>query len=1769
MTTEHSSLTTSRDNRLARRRRSALLGRSQHGTHRIAHPTNAPALRLDHIAANTPVGIVGGRAEIIAKALYTNLPVSAMLAVGAFGIGLMHPTSATANTYSSTQSCATASDVGPDGVTRPANTNPVDGNGTYSSVLGCSASGGNTLGATALGAYSSVTGDGGVAIGFGASASTRATATGLSAVASGSASVAMGGRDTVAQGGTTTPVAVAGATASGIRAVAVGSGSRAAANSAIAIGDSATAASINNIAIGTGASATNAAVNYNAVAIGENATSTGGTALGSASRAVEASTALGAGAKATIQNSIAIGVRDDFQTIASGDGSIAVGGAATATGLTSIAIGRQSTSAANGAIALGQSANASGIGALALGGATGGFLSPGASQATGAYGVALGGGDGSTVGGVVQSGARAAGANSVAIGTASVANSQSSTAVGYNNQVTGARSGAFGTGNVVSGTASYAVGDPNIINGDGTFVTGNDNTVNGPNTAGNGNRINVHGSNNVLASTANASGSAVFGNTNTVNAQNAIVAGNGSTVTGAGGIVVGGGSSATAANALALGNAATASGANGAAIGLNAIASGTSSAALGLTATASGANALAFGSNAQASGGGATAIGQNTNASAQAAVAIGTLARSSGLLGLAIGSGSIVTGDYGIAIGSDAQAPGTFGVAIGNTARALYDNSLALGAGSRTGTAAPTGVGYATGTAAPTSEVSIGRAGAERRITNVSAGSAATDGVNVSQLTGVQNQFAGVIGGTVNPDGTYTRPTYATTGGTTATTVQGAFDNYNTAITNTAAVANRGFDVTTAQTGTGTVTGTAIANVAPGTRQTITAGNNIAIAQNGTDLTIATNPNLVADSLTTGGTVINTAGFINGATTLGATGLTIAGGPSVTTAGINAGNQVIANVAAGVAATDAVNLGQLQAIGAVADNSVQYDDTARTRTTLAGAASTDGGVTGGTTISNLHQGELTATSTDAVNGAQLFATNQQVTANTGAVAGNTTAITNLGNNLANGTIGPVQQSGTANRLALVAPGSTGAAPGALQTLGNLAAGTAATDAVNVSQLTGVQNQFAGVIGGTVNPDGTYTGPTYATTGGTTATTVQGAFDNYNTAITNTAAVANRGFDVTTAQTGTGTVTGTAIANVAPGARQTITAGNNIAIAQNGTDLTIATNPNLVADSLTTGGTVINAAGFTNGASTLGATGLTIAGGPSVTSAGINAGNQVIANVAAGVATTDAVNLGQLQAIGAVADNSVQYDDAAKTRTTLAGVASTDGGVTGGTTIGNLHQGELSATSTEAVNGAQLFATNQQVATNTGAIAGNTTAITNLGNSIASGTIGPVQQSGTANRLALVAPGSTGAAPGALQTLGNLAAGTAATDAVNVSQLTGVQNQFAGVIGGTVNPDGTYTGPTYTTAGGTTATTVQGAFDNYNTAITNAAATANRGFDITTARTGTGTVTGTVVANIAPGTRQTITAGNNIAIAQNGTDLTIATNPNLVADSLTTGGTVINAAGLTIAGGPSLTTNGINAGGKTVTNVAAGSIAAGSTDAVNGSQLAATNSSISALTTIVGGSTIGAVQRPGTGDRLNLVAAGASGAAPGAAQTLANVAAGLLAAGSTEAVNGGQLAATNLALATLGQSAVQYDDATRTGVTLNSGGSPVVLRNVAAGTLATDAVNVGQLGSGLASTLAAANEYTDVRINAVNFDLQTYKRDANAGTAGALASAALPQAFEPGKSLVAGGVGTYRGQAAFAVGVSRIFDDGHTILKAGVNRDTRGNSGANAGIGYQF
>ena len=77
---------------------------------------------------------------------------------------------------------------------------------------------------------------------------------------------------------------------------------------------------------------------------------------------------------------------------------------------------------------------------------------------------------------------------------------------------------------------------------------------------------------------------------------------------------------------------------------------------------------------------------------------------------------------------------------------------------------------------------------------------------------------------------------------------------------------------------------------------------------------------------------------------------------------------------------------------------------------------------------------------------------------------------------------------------------------------------------------------------------------------------------------------------------------------------------------------------------------------------------------------------------------------------------------------------------------------------------------------------------------------------------------------------------------------------------------------------------------------------------------------------------------NININNSGNNVTVELAKDINVDSVTTGDTVVNSDGLTIAGGPSVTKNGIDAAGNKVTNVAEGSIAQNSKDAVNGSQI---------------------------------------------------------------------------------------------------------------------------------------------------------------------------------------------------------------------------------------
>ena len=918
-----------------------------------------------------------------------------------------------------------------------------------------------------------------------------------------------------------------------------------------------------------------------------------------------------------------------------------------------------------------------------------------------------------------------------------------------------------------------------------------------------------------------------------------------------------------------------------------------------------------------------------------------------GAAGTAAFAGEASSIAFGTAASTDATAPGSiaFGtnaivnagatgaIALGTGATATGVNGIALGAGSVAARGPVTGytaIGLGAALQNSAGEVSVGAVGAERQITNVAAGSAPTDAVNVAQLTGVQAQI-----------------------GTIATNVV----QYNGAARDRVTLAGVG--------------GTTIANVAPGT-----IGATSTEAVNGAQL-FATNTNVTNN----GNTITNlTTRISNGG--IGALQYTNAATPTAPNGGVPTNDAALVgaavgpvalhNVANGVVAigsTDAVNGGQLALLSGQLGGSlplaVQYDDATRARVTFGGAGAAP------VALGNVAAGALGATSTEAVNGSQLFATN--------------TTVSNLTTRITNGAVGALQYANAAtpttpnggvpsNDVTLVG-GATGAV--ALHNVGNGGLAAGSTDAVNGGQLGGLGTSVAAGLGGSSRYDPATNGVTASLGfGGAQYGSVQSAFDAVNGAINGAingginVGVDPRYFRVLSTRAG-GSVTGTD--SVAIGPEATAAAANSVALG--------------------TGAVAVR--GGTAGYAALGLGGVqTSVGEVSVGSAGAE---RQITNVAAGTAATDAANVGQVAGVAAqvaaLGGTTVQYDNAAKSAITLGGGA-------GGTVIGNVAAGNIAAGSRDAVNGSQLAATNTQVAN-------NTTAIANLGNQVANGGAGPVQYSN---------PGSV-----------------------------------------TVPNGGTRTN-----------------------------------------------------------------------------DLTL-----------------VGAAAAPVA----------------LHNVAAGSIAAGSTDAVNGGQVHAL-----ALTAVNAVS----YATDANGTRTNTVTlAGGNAAAP---VTIANVAAGTVAAGSTEAVNGGQLNATNQAVATaqttangalaMGTNSVQYSPGRGT-VTFNDGGTATVLGNVGNGVSNTDAVNMGQMNAGMNTAVTQARAYTDGRIAALDFDLRSVRRDGYAGTSGALAAAGLPQAYEAGKGMLAIGGGTYAGQSAVAVGLSKAFGDGHTVVKLSGTYDSQGRTGGSGGIGYQF
>ncbi|PNK60986.1 YadA-like family protein [Psychrobacter sp. FDAARGOS_221] len=289
-------------------------------------------------------------------------------------------------------------------------------------------------------------------------------------------------------------------------------------------------------------------------------------------------------------------------------------------------------------------------------------------------------------------------------------------------------------------------------------------------------------------------------------------------------------------------------------------------------------------------------------------------------------------------------------------------------------------------------------------------------------------------------------------------------------------------------------------------------------------------------------------------------------------------------------------------------------------------------------------------------------------------------------------------------------------------------------------------------------------------------------------------------------------------------------------------------------------------------------------------------------------------------------------------------------------------------------------------------------------------------------------------------------------------------------------------------------------------------------------------------------------------------------------------TAINGSGDMVNAGEIITS--INsADGSTTTptklsNVADGEISATSKDAVNGSQLFATNEkveknagdiatnagNIANNTTNIAGNTASINKGLNLGDGVtaNNYQLGDTVEVTGdsnitTSTTAKGVEVGLAKDITVDSVTAGNTTVNNEGVVVKAPA----NDAGRTDVAvtaqgLNNGGNTIT--NLAPGIKPTDAVNVSQL-SDLGYKLS--NKIDDI------------EDDANAGVSSAMAMAALPQAYLPGKSMLTGGMASYNGEAAVAVGLSKLSDNGRWVFKISGSADTEGNAGGAVGAGFHF
>ena len=321
---------------------------------------------------------------------------------------------------------------------------------------------------------------------------------------------------------------------------------------------------------------------------------------------------------------------------------------------------------------------------------------------------------------------------------------------------------------------------------------------------------------------------------------------------------------------------------------------------------------------------------------------------------------------------------------------------------------------------------------------------------------------------------------------------------------------------------------------------------------------------------------------------------------------------------------------------------------------------------------------------------------------------------------------------------------------------------------------------------------------------------------------------------------------------------------------------------------------------------------------------------------------------------------------------------------------------------------------------------------------------------------------------------------------------------------------------------------------------------------------TGEVSGTEVANVAPGATVNYIAGDNIKLEQNGINFTISTTKDLKAENVTAAtvntttinlGEGDNSTPITVVSGkdaaPNLdgkTPNRMNFGGETIATLSDGLKFGANVGDVYGAKL---NSQIN----VKGADSNTNWSEFDGGDNVmtNIDKSG-------------NVRVGIKKNLKVESITANKFTAGDTVIDSNGVTIKNGPSMTKNGI--NAGNKQIT--NVAPGRIAadsTDAVN----GSQLHEVKADMNN----KINKLNGQVNKLGKRVNAGTASALAASQLPQAYIPGKSMVSVAAGNYQGQNAVALGMSRISDNGKIIIRLAGTSDTQGKVGVAVGAGYHW